>query len=846
MKKYFLSIVALAGMLFATSCQESLVEPQVGGTTTFTVQVPDQMGTKAIGDASIIDRLYVAVYEDFDENGGTLPTSAIYKVNVPVSGGAATVELNLIQGHKYDIVFWAQNGTSYVDENSELLSIPMTNTFHNNENGAAFFHFERNFEPKGYAKGITLRRPFAQLNLGTTKESLKTNLGDVTLSKSTVVVSSVATSFNTVTGEGIADQITEGTYVASIAFDQTLTVAGKEYVYVSMDYLPVAVDQNQDKATVDITATIETNKGEIIHNFKSVPIKENYRTNIVGNLISSSTDFNVIVDAEFDGELPKSGKEQLQFVAANGGEVILQENVVLDEPLVITAGTKATLVPVVIDLNGHSISYTSEVAAHSAMITLNGGGLTVKDSQGTGKISYTYEGVGDYTFGWGSYTIANYGGVLVIDNGTIEMNCALNTGNGSPNVHMYCAVYQYNGSTTINGGTIKNDTYRSARLWQGDMNILGGSFIGQLWVQAVNNSAKLNITGGQFAPTGNDGSSVFVTNNAYEVSLNVTGGTFATKLGCSDFTKAGVKGSVYGGIFGQQPDANLIADGYYVKEVDSKYIVLKVGEGVNKIVTTKDQLQEAINAATGDYVIALGAHITDDGDVTVLQREGVNLVIDGMNHNYYGTINVDGNGRDTGAETLTVRNINFKTTINDRNFIYVHKRESSGFNVNAHNLYVEGCTFNGNETSVAIRVEAGAQLFNLNVENCTAENMHSFHQGILSSTATFKNVTSVCGSGINVNTSFESLYLENCEFNATKDDGYGLRVQCGKEGTITMKNSTFNAYNPIHLRAVNNPTVINFVGTQNTLVLTDASTQPSYIKIDNNESLVQINGTYNN
>ena len=50
MKKYFLSIVALAGMLFATSCQESLVEPQVGGTTTFTVQLPDAMGTKAYGD----------------------------------------------------------------------------------------------------------------------------------------------------------------------------------------------------------------------------------------------------------------------------------------------------------------------------------------------------------------------------------------------------------------------------------------------------------------------------------------------------------------------------------------------------------------------------------------------------------------------------------------------------------------------------------------------------------------------------------------------------------------------------------------------------------------------------
>ena len=64
MKKYFLSIVALAGMLFATSCQESLVEPQMEGPTTFTVQLPDAMGTKAIGEASSVNTLYVAVYNE--------------------------------------------------------------------------------------------------------------------------------------------------------------------------------------------------------------------------------------------------------------------------------------------------------------------------------------------------------------------------------------------------------------------------------------------------------------------------------------------------------------------------------------------------------------------------------------------------------------------------------------------------------------------------------------------------------------------------------------------------------------------------------------------------------------
>ena len=64
MKKYFLSLVAMAAMLFATSCQESLVEPQMEGPTTFTVQLPDQMGTKAIGSKANVNQLLVAVYQE--------------------------------------------------------------------------------------------------------------------------------------------------------------------------------------------------------------------------------------------------------------------------------------------------------------------------------------------------------------------------------------------------------------------------------------------------------------------------------------------------------------------------------------------------------------------------------------------------------------------------------------------------------------------------------------------------------------------------------------------------------------------------------------------------------------
>ena len=234
--------------------------------------------------------------------------------------------------------------------------------------------------------------------------------------------------------------------------------------------------------------------------------------------------------------------------------------------------------PMTIDLNGHTLSQSKECTASYEMIS-NKSTLTIKDSVGGGKISFTDTSAGDPTFGWGSYTIRNEG-TLVVDGGTIEHLGQQNQGSV---VHMYCAIFQYSGSTTINGGTISTPTYRSVRLWKGDMTINGGTFEGQVWVQAVDNTSKLTINGGSFAPRGVDGSSVFVSNASYDVEFAVTDGTFETKIGASDATK--LAGAITGGKFTvsakENTNAALISDevefgelgddGYYTL-VDFNYV----------------------------------------------------------------------------------------------------------------------------------------------------------------------------------------------------------------------------------------------------------------------------------
>ena len=317
-------------------------------------------------------------------------------------------------------------------------------------------------------------------------------------------------------------------------------------------------------------------------------------------------------------------------VAADGKTITLLRDVELTETLTIPADKTIAL-----DLNGKTISQTKECTASYEMIC-NKGNLTIK---GEGKISFKDTSAGDPTFGWGSYTLRNEG-TLVVENSTIEH---LGEQNSADSVnHMYCAIFQYCGSTTINGGTISTPTYRSVRLWKGDMTINGGTFDGQVWVQAVDNSSNLEINGGTFSPAGADGSSVFVGNSGYTVEFAVTGGTFNTKIGCSD--AASLAGAITGGSFTAAAKDNtnsaLIADGCTFGEPDENGLYGIVSVPVAKVGDVEyASLQAALNAAaagTGNVTVT----ILNDVDLTDVTWDPVTVSGPG-----YPVVTVEGNGK---------------------------------------------------------------------------------------------------------------------------------------------------------------------------------------------------------
>ena len=646
MKKRILIGMMAAAMVLAPSCQNDLDLAQNAGeaaVVTFSVGTPE-IATRSFSDGQTATVLQYAVY---DAAGNELKDLTVTDAEIH---GSTTVNLQLTTGNTYSVIFWAaaENAPYTVDLNAKTMTVDYTNAVSNDENRDAFYKYHTFTVSGAQTETIELKRPFAQLNVGT---------NDFTASKKagyapaySYVKVPVSTVLNLV--DGTVDQAGAVEFaLAAIPTGETFPVSG--YEYISMNYLLVAAD----KEVVDVTFGYSENAQTVekTRTVGSVPVQRNHRTNIYGQLLTSDVDVNVEIEPDYDeDDLPETFEEKLNIAAQLGGTVTLTENVELDEPLVVSGvQTRAAAAPVdmVIDLNGKTLSYTSDVAAHSAMITINSGNrLVIKDSKGDGKISYKYTGAGDPDTGWGTYTIFNRG-TLVVDGGTIEMLCDLNIGSTSSK-HTYIAIHQGGNSyssTTINAGVVSCPSFRSVRVNYGTLTVNGGVFEGQLWMQPSAENTALTILGGNFAPSWEaDGSSVFITNGSKDVTLKVTDGVFKTKIGCTDFTKAGVKGSVSGGIFGVAPNANLLAEGLNAVELNGEYHITTA----DVLATSKEDLPKTEDGSKIDTNF--------DEDVTLLGDITVSAGETNANSGYgaTGVTVADGAVLDGQGNTLTVNDAN--------------------------------------------------------------------------------------------------------------------------------------------------------------------------------------------
>ena len=226
-----------------------------------------------------------------------------------------------------------------------------------------------------------------------------------------------------------------------------------------------------------------------------------------------------------------------------------------------------------------------------------------------------------------------------------------------------------------------------------------------------------------------------------------------------------------------------------IKDLDDKLEnglgdIQDVVSGKTKVVSTLADFQAALDEATSDVLIQLGADIT--GDVKITQKDGVNIVIDGNDYKFTGVMTVFGDARQKEAETLTIKNINFVAANGASSCIYSPDRteQTPARYSYSHNVTVENCTFtdpDGDVNCAAIRHGDGGDK-NWVVKNCAVDGtMHSLIQvNNVEGKLIVENCVVESKNGLNLN-SCTNVEIIGCEFDTV---GYAIRFGVNSGGNL--------------------------------------------------------------
>lgn len=371
-------MMALSALLLGTSCSnDELNEPTKGQptTATFSVQLPTGINARKVAanglrkvyaDGTKATKLKYMVYE----KGNT--TTPIIKDSTTINI-SATVPLQLTTGKEYKIVFWAANSSApYTLSDNGSVTVNYKGMKANDESLDAFYNCIDYTAGTDGSNTVKLNRPFAQLNVGTNDSTAAVTTGfKLDDAKTTVVVKGIADQIDLITGAVTGDADAKITF-ASNAIPVKEKFPKDGYKYLSMDYLLVGKNA---KSAVDVEWTATDGTDTINRTFTNVPVQGNYRTNIYGSLLTTTSDMNVEINPAFAGDdseypyveakLVSSQSELDEALKTEGAAVVkLAANTTYNMPSSVVANNTK-----IYGASGAVINMTSAVAYHDKNIT---------------------------------------------------------------------------------------------------------------------------------------------------------------------------------------------------------------------------------------------------------------------------------------------------------------------------------------------------------------------------------------------------------------------------------------------------------------------------------------------
>ena len=486
MKKIIIPAISLAALLLTGACS---IDERTSGNNGNEAMLTLNMGldgavqTRAIGDGSGADHLIYAV---FDETG-TRRIEGLDQVSKDVTF-PTTETITLAKGQTYMIAFWAQNKacTAYDVSDDMVVTINYEGAMGNDETRDAFFKTVKVTVTGDAELDVELTRPFAQLNVGIYESDWTAGKdAGIVISTSRAVVKQAASTLNLI--DGTVENPVDVTFDFAKIPTENLSVdldgdgTPETYKYLSMNYILPNDETTGDASTTlsDLEFTFHPEAGydiTLTQGLDAVPVQRNWRTNIIGRILSGNLDINISIDPDFndDHNVDAPVSETVSDAARLAALLTSDEKqivVTLDGDIDLPISDLGEQTPgsgeyklggentesIVIDLNGHTLnlttSYMSKLGAKNdeAVFTIQNGTMTSSTTGGTWDIY-------DLTFANCNYKIEDVvfekSIAFTNDNRTVTMNgVTINEQNGDYYAMWISAVGQ---NITIDGLTLSS------------------------------------------------------------------------------------------------------------------------------------------------------------------------------------------------------------------------------------------------------------------------------------------------------------------------------------------------------------------------------------------------------
>lgn len=703
MNKNLFKTFAIAAMtVLAGACAKEQVASGDGETVemTFNVDVPETtITTKGLSDSKDVDEVICQVFLSSDH-------TLLESKTVDFVGGKANVSFSLVKGQKYDFAFWAQvKGTGYYDtSNLSAVKIDYSKekTKANDAKRVAFFAVYPKKPALAITGKATLRRAFAQVNFGGVLDTTRPDAIKNVL-ESRVIMTNLASTidlFNTNTIAGYTGNVEKVTFDKNpVISDEKLNVNGVDYQYFATVYVPAP---SVNKILTDAVASLYLDSGFSVDvKAPNVPIKRNYRTNILGNFFNDvEYGWTITIDDRFN--TPDFTYDAVSTGLAKGTTVTLSEDykVLKDNwsGINIPAGVESVL-----NLNGHRFANEGngyKADAKSALVvkgklTINGDGEVYCEGNTERKPDVEKQP---------SNTCISVleGGHLIINGGNYSVGTDVDT---KCNATIYVENVGKAGKVEIYGGTFTNaqdvNGHHSFVLNQDDqltekcITVYGGTFIGFNPADNSSDGAHTN----------------YVADGYRSVKISDSPETWKVEAIPAVTTQEELNAAIADVAEGSTATVNLGAGEFTTYDNTSlkgkNVTVSYVGAGADKTTFAVGTDNHTDSEANGDYSL--------DG-VTKASFKNMTIKVD--NDNYRGYIRVkelefencvfENRISYWGVGKVTFKNCTFNQTAEDYNL----------WTYSGKDFLFDGCTFNSPGKCINAFKDGGQCEYKITIRNC--------------------------------------------------------------------------------------------------------------------------------